>query len=98
MADASGRGHPIVLRQGKLVKVQGVRGGAVQLRDKTGLDYGGAADFNFPAGGAFTLACWVKTTAASGAVVSQRHSRDEGAAINLTVEAGRAVATVRQTG
>jgi hypothetical protein len=98
MADASGRGHPLVLRQGSVLKVAGVRGGAVQLRAKTGLDYGGAADFNFPADGGFTLACWVKTAAASGTVVSQRHSRDEGAAINLTVEAGRAVATVRQTG
>jgi hypothetical protein len=98
MADESGRGHPIVLRQGSLLKVKGIRGNAVQLRDQTGLDYGGAADFNFPGNGGFTLACWVKTTAVSGTVVSQRHSRDDGAAINLTVEAGRAVGTVRQSG
>jgi hypothetical protein len=98
MADESGRGHPIVLRQGSVLKVAGVRGGAVQLRDKTGLDYGAAEEFNFPTNGGFTLACWVKTTAVSGTVVSQRHSGDEGAAVNLTVEGGRAVATVRQTG
>ncbi len=98
LADESGHGHPLRLLQGGLLAVKGVRGGAVRLRVKTGLDYGDAADFNFPANAGFTFACWLKTTAKSGTVFSQRHSQDDGAVINLTVEAGRAVATMRQSG
>src|SRR5262249_36337286 len=86
------------IRQGGVAPIPGARGGAILLKPNTALDYGESADFNFPEGGSFTVACWLKTQAPSGTVLSQRHSKDEGAVINLTVEAGRAVATVRKSG
>jgi hypothetical protein len=98
LEDASGRGNTLRIRQGGVAPIPGARGGAIQLKPNTALDYGESEDFNFPAGGSFTVACWLKTLAPSGTVISQRHSKDEGAVINLTVEAGRAVATVRRTG
>ena len=59
------------------------------------LDYGTSPDFNFAANAPFTLACWVQTRAASGAVCGQRSSTDDGADLDLTVEGGLPCGTVR---
>src|SRR5262249_28098721 len=81
LEDASGPGNSLRVRQGGVSAIPGARGGAIQLKPNTALDYGESEDFNFPAGGSFTVACWLKTLAPSGTVISQRHSRDEGAVV-----------------
>lgn len=60
------------------------------------VDLGDSADFNFQARAPFSLAFWVKSTAASGTVVSFRNSKDDGADIDITIEGGRMHAAVRQ--
>jgi hypothetical protein len=77
-------------------RVDGVRGKALAFANQGYLDYGAGPGLNFPNGGAFTLACWVKTVAAEGTVISQRHSKDDGADIDLFLSGGRLQAHVRQ--
>jgi hypothetical protein len=60
------------------------------------LDYGAHASLNFPEGGDFTFACWMKATPPAGMLISQRNSKDDGAAINLFFVDGRLEAHVRQ--
>jgi hypothetical protein len=92
VADRSGKGN-----DGKAegaTRVDGVRGKALAFADRSWLDYGTGPALNFPAGGAFTLACWVKTASATGTVISQRSS-DDGAAIDLLLYSGQPQASVR---
>jgi Concanavalin A-like lectin/glucanases superfamily len=74
----------------------GARGSAL-LFEKDGdyLDYGDSPLLNFNAGAPFTFAGWVKSTAVRGAIVSQRHSKDGGANIDLTLNDGKLTALVR---
>jgi hypothetical protein len=94
VADRSPNGN-----HGKAVgatRVDGVRGKALAFANQGYFDYGTGTALNFPANGAFTLACWVKTTAAAGTLISQRHSKDDGADIDLFLSGGRVQAHVRQ--
>src|SRR5207248_243882 len=71
--------------------VEGVIGTALRF-DKDGeyLDYGDSEKLNFKAGAPFTFAGWVKTKADSGAVVSQRNSKEgAGGIIDLTLSEGK---------
>ncbi len=94
--DRSGQGNDAVLHGGDWV--EGVRGKAIRLAGASYLDYGSAGSFDFPRGGDFTIACWLKTDAGSGTVLSQRNSREEGAVIDITIDGGRLAALVRQDG
>ena len=48
-----------------------------------------------PVATGFTVAVWVQTTKASGTLLSFRHTEDEGAVLDLTVEGGKAGITLR---
>jgi hypothetical protein len=96
VADRSGNGN-----DGKAIgagRVEGVRGRALAFADRGYLDYGSRPGLDVPDGGPFTVACWVKTTADKGTVVSQRHNKDEGARIGLALSGGHAQALVRRSG
>jgi hypothetical protein len=76
-------------------QVDGVRGKALVLNGGAFFDYGSHPSLNFPAHGPFNMACWVNTTAASVVLISQRHSREDGANIDLLLASGRFQAHVR---
>lgn len=88
--------------QAKLVNAgwtDGVRGKALRLTGKDSyLDYGDSPRLSFAARAPFTIAFWVRTTQAKGTVLSQRHSRDGGAIIDLLIAEGKVKAQVRQDG
>ncbi|MCI0380919.1 MAG: LamG domain-containing protein [Gemmataceae bacterium] len=63
--------------------VDGIRGKALSLNDAVFFNYGAHPSLNFPAGGDFTMACWVKATTPAGMLISHRNSKDDGAAINF---------------
>ncbi len=75
-------------------RVDGIRGKALAFDKDAFFDYGSHPSLNFP--GPFTFACWVKTQSASGMLISQRHSRDDGADIDLFLAGGRLKAHVRR--
>jgi hypothetical protein len=93
-ADASRNKLKATLRGGHWST--GVNGAALQF-EKNGeyLDYGNSPALNFKASTAFTFAGWVKSKSQRGAIVSQRNSRDAGAAIDITLEDGKLGALVR---
>jgi hypothetical protein len=94
VADRSKNGN-----DGKAVgatRVDGIRGKALALTGKDAyFDYGTHPSLNFPANGAFTLALWFKTSSATGVLLSQRHSTDQGADIDLFLANGQLKAHVR---
>src|SRR5262249_11254583 len=93
VADLSKNGN-----DGKAVgaqQVNGIRGKALAFNENVFFDYGTHPSLNFPAAGDFTMACWVKTTSAAGMLISQRNSKDDGAAVNLFFHKGCLEAHVR---
>ena len=70
----------MAFRNNSAAWTEGVRGKALAFNGRdASLDYGTSADFNFAANAPFTLACWVRTQAASGVICGQRSSTDDGA-------------------
>lgn len=92
--------------KGQASRVAGKAGsGAVSLTGNPDdfADLGAAPALNFAAGAPFTIAGWAKTTANYGAIVSFRHSVQDGAVVDITVgydgdgdSAGCLMALVRQ--
>lgn len=77
-------------------QIAGVHGKALEFTNNAYFAYGKKAGLNFPSKGGFTLACWVKSTAASGVIISQRHSTDAGSLIEAFLTDGRFHVDVRQ--
>lgn len=78
---------------------EGVRGKAIRLSGKESyLDYGDSPRLSFAERAPFTIAFWTRTTRAKGTLLSQRHSRDGGAIIDLLIADGKVKAQVRQNG
>lgn len=76
------------LHGGRLVP--GVRGQALELNGKGDyFDYGKADKLNF--GRWFTIAGWVRTDRKNGVILSQRHSEDQYATLDVLVEDGSLV-------
>jgi concanavalin A-like lectin/glucanase superfamily protein len=80
-------------------RVPGVRGRALQFAgDDDWFDYGSSPKLNFEANNGFTIAGWVKTTATSGTIVSQRKEGDGSPVLDITIEMDVLAAMVRQDG
>src|SRR5207302_7625400 len=76
--------------------VPGVRGSAVWVtRPDDAVELGGGPALNFPRGGPFTFAGWVRTMS-DGIVLSLRDSRDGGADVMISVEDRRLAVLVRE--
>jgi hypothetical protein len=93
--DRSGRGNHGKLRGMHFQLQEGIRGKAIELREKTFFDYRGSRDFSFADGGDFTHALWVKTTKREATLVSQRGRDDTGALLDLVLFDGMPFACVR---
>jgi hypothetical protein len=92
---APGGANAATVHGGKWVK--GVRGGALELDGgKDYVDCGAAAGLNFQAGAPFTVTGWVRTARPLGTVVSFRHSKDGGPAIDLLIAGGALQGLVRE--
>ncbi|MCY3021267.1 MAG: LamG domain-containing protein [Planctomycetota bacterium] len=104
--DAAGNNHATL--RGRVTHVAGkVGAGAVALGGGLDdyVDLGSAPSLNFAAGAPFTIAGWVKTTAAYGALVSFRSPANDGAVLDIAVgfdggadSPGSLMALVRQDG
>jgi hypothetical protein len=88
------------MRHGFGTRNDAVRGYSCAVVDKPEIfwSYNGSKGGDFAAGGTFTIAVWVRTWSARGAVFSQRHSRDVGPMVNLVLSDGRPTASVRGDG
>jgi hypothetical protein len=93
--DLSGRGNHGKFHGPNFRLVEGIRGKAVDLQEKSFFDYGASRDFNFAADGDFTYALWVKTTKREATLVSQRGRDDAGAMLDLVLFDGMPFACVR---
>ena len=94
-ADHAGKND--LARAEEVSSVPGIRGKAINFTGPDSfVDLGANADLNFPARVPFSVACWVKTKADSGTVVSFRNSKDDGAAVSIFIQDNLLRATVRQ--
>jgi hypothetical protein len=96
-ADSSGNGHDGIVHGAR--RVNGVRGKALWFdAQEAWFDFGNRPAFNFARNAPFTITGWIQTEAAAGTVVSLRNSRDGGADIEISLNAGRLGALVREDG
>jgi hypothetical protein len=98
-ADLSGKGHH-ARAVGAATFCVGRKGKGVLLNGANSyVEYGDFPEGNFAANESFTLALWFQTRAATGIIVSQRHSKFDGPLIELGVIArGQLRGRVRQMG
>jgi hypothetical protein len=96
-ADASGNGNDGTIKGAKWIK--GIRGKALWFHDQNVyFDYGSGPAFNFAAKATFSITGWIQTKAAVGTIVSQRHSKDGGPDIEISLNNGKLAALVREDG
>jgi hypothetical protein len=96
-ADASGNGQHATLVKARWT--DGVRGKALHLDGEGSyLDYSESPRLSFGQGEPFTLAFWLRSRRPKATLLSQRHSRDGGAVIDITIKDGRVHVQVRQDG
>src|SRR4029077_16733841 len=97
-AELSKRNHGKL--EGQVSRKPGVFGKALTFSGRGSyFDYGNPAQYNFTAEDSLTYAVWVKTTADSGAIISQRDSKDGAPIVALVLQNQGAVrAVVRGNG
>jgi hypothetical protein len=96
-ADGSGHGHIGIVHGARWVR--GVRGQALWFDAQDAwFDFGNSPAFNFDRNAPFSITGWIQTEAAAGTVVSLRNSRDGGPDIEISLNAGRLGALVREDG
>jgi S1-C subfamily serine protease len=87
-------------QDGKAVEaeaVEGIRGKALALKGiDSYFDFSASPLLSYKAGSPFTMAFWVRSQSASGTIISQRNSAEDGADLDFLIEAGKLVVTVRQ--
>jgi hypothetical protein len=87
-ADESGNGFNGAVQGAR--RVPGAVGQGLYFNGKGDcVDYGRSPRFNFGPGEAFTFAGWVQTRSRNCAIVSQRNSTEEDAAIDLVIRDGQ---------